>query len=120
MIYSSLNYNGGTKMREVFNKVSRRWEYDLADARATFYSQVTVRNGVVRWHSNNAVPQPECLDAFAQAGCQFDMAASVVARNTDIARFRAEYRTRMAESKYNEELFALHEAFVQSRGKADP
>jgi hypothetical protein len=100
--------------------VEGKWVLDVSKARAEFQKARVSGSGVVRWKSNDRVPPQDCLDEFAEAGCEFNMVASVRAREADDREFFAEYRRQQASRQPSaEELFEMRAAFGEGAEVVD-
>ena len=77
------------------------------------FSRAYVRNGVVRWDTNEAVPFDDMLALFENAGL-IDRATrdrSNAARQADNAKFVAEYRKRPRRALSAEARYEMRAAF---------
>ena len=67
------------------------WVHDEDKTRRD-WDRAYVKDGVVRWKSNDNVPFEDMLRGFETLGFEFDMQASIAARNKDTQEFLANYR----------------------------
>ena len=77
-------------------------------------NEAYVKDGVVRWRSNDAVPPAECLDQLAAEGLVFDRRKTDVARESDLRAFAAQYRkarARRTPEQREEEAAEMRAAF---------
>jgi len=71
-----------------------------------FDTKTEVRDGVVRWRSNDRVPPQECLDLWKFVGKPFDAEKSQKARDAENSAFLASYRQANTGVKPSAEAFA--------------
>ena len=62
------------------------WVHDEDKTRRD-WDRAYVKDGVVRWKSNDNVPFEDMLRGFETLGFEFDMQASIAARNKDTQEF---------------------------------
>lgn len=70
----------------------------------------TIRDGVIRWNSNDRVPPSEVVAVAVKIGLPVDEAKSTAARNAEQAAFLAEYRANY-KGPSAEERFEARAAF---------
>ncbi|MBC8641631.1 hypothetical protein IAG25_32930 [Caballeronia sp. EK] len=86
-----------------------RHEFQQRDAMRMldqFDTKTEVRDGVVRWRSNDRVPPQECLDLWKFVGKPFDAEMSQKARDAENSAFLADYRQVNTGAKPSAQAFA--------------
>lgn len=85
------------------NKFEENQKLKALELIEEFKTRATVRDGVVRWNSNNSVPPTEILNLWRHANHDFDYEKSMAAKDVDSSISIAEYRKSQANRKYTEE-----------------
>lgn len=79
---------------------------------AQFDTDATVKEGIVRWNSNNQVPPDEVLQTWESAGKAFDITKSLAARDDDLNDFLETYR--IAQANRSPEQIAEERAMARA------
>lgn len=80
----------------------REWVRKEAERAIRSLSDTTRQGGVLRWKRNGSVPPEEMLELAQHVGVEFDLEASRRARQIDLDRFVAEYRSGATEPSEEE------------------
>lgn len=85
-----------------FDPATKSWVFD-SEAASQAFTEAEVKEGIVRWKSNNTIPPKDILEDWKRLGFPFDFGKSIRVGETESMKAMDDYIQFREENGYSQE-----------------